>query len=72
MTTLLKPGDAGYDDARRIHNGMIDKHPAVIACCTSTADVVDAVRLGREAGGEVAVRGGGTMWRARPSPRAAS
>ncbi len=59
MTTLLKPGDAGYDDARRIHNGMIDKHPAVIACCTSTADVVDAVRLGREAGGEVAVRGGG-------------
>lgn len=59
MTTLLKPGDAGYDDARRIHNGMIDKHPAVIARCTSTADVVDAVRLGREAGGEVAVRGGG-------------
>src|SRR5438105_15109366 len=59
MTTLLKPGDAGYDDARRIHNGMIDKHPAVIACCTSTADIVDAVRLGRAAGGEVAVRGGG-------------
>jgi FAD/FMN-containing dehydrogenase len=59
MTTLLKPGDAGYEDARHIHNGMIDKHPAVIARCTSTADVVDAVRLGREAGGEVAVRGGG-------------
>jgi hypothetical protein len=59
MTTLLKPGDAGYDDARRIHNGMIDKHPAVIARCTSTADIVDAVRLGRESGGEVAVRGGG-------------
>src|SRR5437773_9122518 len=59
MTTLLKPGNAGYDDARRIHNGMIDKHPAVIARCTSTADIVDAVRLGRESGGEVAVRGGG-------------
>src|SRR5437879_992703 len=59
MTTLLTPGDAGYDDARRIHNGMIDKHPAVIARCTSTADVVEAVRLGRESGGEVAVRGGG-------------
>ena len=59
MTTLLKPGDAQYEEARRIHNGMIDKHPSVIARCTSTADVVDAVRLGREAGGEVAVRGGG-------------
>jgi FAD/FMN-containing dehydrogenase len=59
MTTFLKPGDAGYDDARRIHNGMIDKHPSVIARCTSTTDVVDAVRLGRESGGEVAVRGGG-------------
>jgi FAD/FMN-containing dehydrogenase len=59
MTTFLKPGDAGYDDARRIHNGMIDKHPSVIARCTSTADVVEAVRLGRESGGEVAVRGGG-------------
>jgi FAD/FMN-containing dehydrogenase len=59
MTTLLTPGDTGYDDARRIHNGMIDKHPAVIARCTSTADIVDAVRLGRESGGEVAVRGGG-------------
>jgi FAD/FMN-containing dehydrogenase len=59
MTTLLRPGDTGYDEARRIHNGMIDKHPAVIARCSSTADVVDAVRLGREMGGEVAVRGGG-------------
>jgi hypothetical protein len=50
MTTQLGPGDAGHDDARRIHNGMIDMHAAVIACCTSTTDVVDAVRPGCDAG----------------------
>lgn len=39
---LLQPGDAGYDDARRVHNGLIDKRPALVACCRGTADVVDA------------------------------
>ena len=56
---LLRPGDAGYDEARRVHNGLIDKHPAVIARCSGTADVVDAVKLGRDLGLEIAVRGGG-------------
>ena len=56
---LLRPGDAGYDEARRVHNGLIDKHPAVIARCSGTADVADAVKLGRDLGLEIAVRGGG-------------
>ena len=56
---LLRPGDPGYDEARRLHNGMIDKRPALIARCLTTADVVAAVDLGRTAGLEIAVRGGG-------------
>jgi FAD/FMN-containing dehydrogenase len=56
---LLRPGDDGYDEARRIHNGLIDNHPALIARCLNTADVVDAVNLGREEGLEISVRGGG-------------
>jgi FAD/FMN-containing dehydrogenase len=56
---LLEPGDAGYDEARRLHNGMIDKRPALIAQCQSTADVVDALAVTRSADAEVAVRGGG-------------
>ena len=56
---LLQPGDAGYDDARRVHNGMVDKRPALIARCRGAADVVDAVKLARRLGLEVSVRGGG-------------
>jgi hypothetical protein len=56
---LLLPGDSGYDDARRIHNGLIDKSPALIARCQGAADVADAVRLARTLGLEVSVRGGG-------------
>src|SRR5260221_14008428 len=56
---LLQAADAGYDDARRVHNGLIDKRPALIARCSGTADVADAVKLGRELGIEIAVRGGG-------------
>jgi FAD/FMN-containing dehydrogenase len=59
MGQLVQPGDAGYDAWRRVHNGLIDKHPAAIARCHGVADVVDAVRLARAAGLEVAVRGGG-------------
>src|SRR5688500_8822882 len=55
--SLIQSGDDGYEDARRVHNGLIDKHPALIARCLTTADVVDAVDLAREL--EVAVRGGG-------------
>ena len=56
---LLLAGDAGYEAARRVHNGLIDKHPAVIARCMGTADIADAVRLARQLGLEIAVRGGG-------------
>src|SRR5262245_52626039 len=55
---LLKPADVGYEDARKVHNGLIDKRPALIARCRGTADVVDAINLGQELGLEVAVRGG--------------
>ena len=56
---ILQPGDDGYDESRRIWNGMIDRHPAVIARCTAAADVAAAVRFGRSGGLEIAVRGGG-------------
>ncbi|MFP6741907.1 MAG: FAD-binding oxidoreductase [Alphaproteobacteria bacterium] len=57
--TLLSPNDDGYEEARQLHNGMIDKRPAVIARCAGVADVVDAVNLGRESSLEIVVRGGG-------------
>lgn len=56
---LLAPGDDGYEEARHVHNGLIDKRPALIARCRTTADVVDAVGLGREQASEISVRGGG-------------
>jgi FAD/FMN-containing dehydrogenase len=56
---VLTPSDAGYDDIRQVHNGLIDKRPALIARCQNTADVADAVRLGRDQGLEISVRGGG-------------
>ena len=56
---LLQPSDSGYDDARRVHNGLVDKRPAVVARCRGVADIVDAVELAKTSGLEVAVRGGG-------------
>lgn len=56
---VLAPGDDGYEAARRIWNGMIDRRPAVIARCAGVADVMAAVRFAREEGLPVAVRGGG-------------
>jgi FAD/FMN-containing dehydrogenase len=56
---LLQPSDPGYDEARRVHNGLIDKRPALIARCHGTADVADAVKLARAQKLEIAVRGGG-------------
>jgi FAD/FMN-containing dehydrogenase len=55
---VLGPEDAGYDDARRLWNAAVDKHPAVIARCRSAADVSRAVLFAREQGLEIAVRGG--------------
>ena len=56
---LLTPNDEGYEEARKLHNGLIDKRPAVIARCAGVADVVDAVNLGRRNDLEIAIRGGG-------------
>ena len=56
---LLQPGDMGYDVARKVHNGLIDKRPALIARSRGVADVVDAIRLARAEDLGVAVRGGG-------------
>jgi FAD/FMN-containing dehydrogenase len=56
---LIRPGDPGYDQARAVYNGMIDRHPAAIVRCRDAADVVACVRFAREHGIEIAVRGGG-------------
>ena len=57
--TGLGPGDDGYDEARRVHNGMIDRRPALIVRCRSAADAAAAVRFARAAGSEISIRGGG-------------
>src|SRR5437763_9825578 len=57
--TILEPSDAGYDEARRVHNAMIDRRPALIAQCRNTADIVDTVHFARREGLEISVRGGG-------------
>ena len=56
---LLQPTDPAYDSVRRVHNGLVDKRPALIARCAGTADVADAVKLARTLNLPVAVRGGG-------------
>lgn len=56
---LLQPSDAGYDEARRVHNGLIDKRPGLIAQCRGIADIADVVKAARAAGLEISVRGGG-------------
>src|SRR5918995_3172730 len=57
--TLIGPDDDGYDTARRVYNGTIDRYPALIARCESVADVSAALAHAREHELEVAVRGGG-------------
>ena len=56
---LLAPGDAGYDAARKVHNGMIDRHPRLIARCRDVADVIAAVAFAREMELPLAIRSGG-------------
>ncbi|HET6877646.1 MAG TPA: FAD-binding oxidoreductase [Jatrophihabitans sp.] len=56
--TVVRPGDAGYDEARAIWNASHDKHPALIIRCAGTADVMKAVQFARSQQLPVAVRGG--------------
>jgi FAD/FMN-containing dehydrogenase len=56
---LVRPADAGYDAARKVWNGMVDKRPALIARCAGAADVIHGVRFAREHDLLVSVRGGG-------------
>ena len=56
---LVAPGSPGYEETRHVRNGLIDRHPAVIARCSGTADVVAAVNFAREHDLLVSVRGGG-------------
>lgn len=56
--SLLRSGDAGYDEARTVWNGMIDRRPALIVRCTGVADVINAVDFARSHRLLVSVRGG--------------
>ena len=56
---LVLAGDADYEDARKVWNGMIDKRPALISCCVGASDVITSVNFARDNNLLVAVRGGG-------------
>jgi FAD/FMN-containing dehydrogenase len=56
---VLQPADEGYNEARRVHNGLVDRRPAVIVRCRTAADVSATVRFARGAGLDLSVRGGG-------------
>src|SRR6185369_8566228 len=55
----IRPGDPAYDAARKVHNGMIDRRPGLIAQVADVADVVRAVQIAAERDIGIAVRGGG-------------
>jgi FAD/FMN-containing dehydrogenase len=56
---VLRPHDPGYDAARAVHNGLVDRKPALIVRCRTTDDAVEALTFARRAGLEVSIRGGG-------------
>lgn len=56
---VLVPGDAGFEESRTVWNGMIDRHPALVARCVGAADVVSGVNFAREHGLSLTVKGGG-------------
>src|SRR5918912_639105 len=56
---LLRPDRTAYDEVRKVWNGLIDKHPALIARCAGIGDVIDSVNFAREHKLLLAVRGGG-------------
>ena len=45
---VISPEDSGYDKARLVHNGTVDKRPSIIAQCSNTADIADAITFARE------------------------
>jgi FAD/FMN-containing dehydrogenase len=55
---LIEPGDEGYDEARKVYNGMIDRHPRLIARCADVADVIAAVNFARDNRLTLSIRGG--------------
>lgn len=57
--SLFEPQDKGYDDTRKVYNGMIDKHPRIIVKCADVADVILSVNFARENNMLLAIRGGG-------------
>ncbi|MBV8663810.1 MAG: FAD-dependent oxidoreductase, partial [Hyphomicrobiales bacterium] len=57
--SLIGRDDPGYDEARKLYNGMIDKRPLLIARCADVADVIAAVNFGRDNRLAIAIRGGG-------------
>ncbi len=57
--TVLRPGDDAYEEARRVHNGLIDRRPALIVRCRTAADAAAGVRFARANGFDVSIRGGG-------------
>ncbi len=59
VAEILRPGEPGYEEARRIWNGTVDRRPAMIARCRTSTEVAAAVRMGRASGLEISVRGGG-------------
>jgi FAD/FMN-containing dehydrogenase len=56
---IIRPSDAGYDDVRTIWNAMIDKYPALIARCTNSDDVIEAVNFARDNNLLLSIRGSG-------------
>src|SRR5271170_7136277 len=56
---VIEAGDAAYDEARKVYNGMIDRKPRLIAKCTDVADVMAAVKMAKANDLRVSIRGGG-------------
>src|SRR6202521_1458598 len=57
--SVITPGSSEYEAARKVYNGMIDRHPDLVVRCANVADVRTAVNFARQEGLTVAIRGGG-------------
>ena len=67
---LLQPGDAAYDEARRVHNGLIDRRPALIARCRNAADAAARSCSRTSTGSRSPCVGEATTWQGAPSRKA--